>query len=60
MTQARDAIARRIQAPFVDRPVNTRSRQRRSDYREYYTAGTRELVARHFLAEIERFAYAFD
>lgn len=31
----------------------------RSAYRDYYDARTRELVARHYAADIERFGYSF-
>lgn len=44
------------------RPFRLPHRRRATDrtaYREYYTAETRALVARHFAEDIERFGYEF-
>lgn len=35
------------------------NRQKRRDYREYYNARTRDIVARHFRTDIEAFDYDF-
>jgi hypothetical protein len=58
--QDRERLCRRLDVEFVPRPVNTRARDKRGDYREYYTAESREWVARHFRKEIEAFGYAFE
>lgn len=60
MHEDRERLCRRLGVEFVPRAVNTRARSKRGDYRGYFTAETREWVARHFRKEIETFAYTFE
>ncbi|HWI41271.1 MAG TPA: sulfotransferase family 2 domain-containing protein [Verrucomicrobiae bacterium] len=46
-------IGSEVTLPHLNRSVH-------KDYREYYTAETRELVARHYHRDIELFGYDFD
>jgi len=54
-----DRICRRLNVEFVERPVDTRSKRKSADYRDYYTDETQRQVAAHFLKDIELFRYSF-
>lgn len=43
----------------IDVPLSHENRSERASYREYYTPETRDIVARHFARDIERFGYVF-
>lgn len=43
----------------IDVPLPHENRSEHASYRQYYTPETREIVARHFARDIERFGYTF-
>ena len=51
---------RRIGIPAPGLPHQRQARDRRKDYRGYYSDATAELVARHFARDIEILGYRFD
>lgn len=51
---------RRIGIPAPGLPHQRQARDRRKDYRGYYSDATAELVARHFARDIEILGYHFD
>ena len=44
----------------VDASLPYKNRSSHHNYREYYTPQTRQLVAKHFRNDINRFGYSFD
>ncbi|MEA3276181.1 MAG: sulfotransferase family 2 domain-containing protein [Pseudomonadota bacterium] len=51
---------RRIGIPTPSLPHQRKARDRKSDYRSYYTDETAALVAEHFRRDIELLGYRFD
>lgn len=43
----------------IEAPLSHENRSDHASYREYYTPETRDIVARHFARDIERFGYRF-
>lgn len=54
------AVCARIGVTGLALPHKRKATDRKRDYREYYTAETAELVARHFRRDIELLGYSFD
>jgi len=44
----------------VEATLPHKNKSSHSDYRSYYSDRTRELVAQHYAADIDRFGYSFD
>ena len=53
-------ICRRIGVPAAALPHNRQAKDRRQDYRGYYSDDLAELVGRYFKRDIEALGYRFD
>lgn len=53
-------VCQELQLSVGTLPHRRRARNRKHDYRHYYSSATTDLVARRFAADIARFAYSFE